>query len=58
MGPRHNTQPLSAVLADPLLSTVVTEVGDAQAAGWFWNIRPLHVKVHVWVGEWVLSPDV
>ncbi|GAB4822278.1 hypothetical protein N2152v2_009324 [Parachlorella kessleri] len=45
MGPRHNTQPLSAVLADPMLSTVVTEVGDAQAAGWFWNIRPLHVKV-------------
>lgn len=45
MGPRHVTQGLGSLLADPLLSAVRAEAAEAAASGWFWNIRPLRSSV-------------
>ena len=45
MGPRHITQDLGMVLDDPMLSAVMSEAREASRSGWFWNIRPLKVRV-------------
>lgn len=45
MGPRHNLQQLDGVLAEPMLSAVSFEAKEASKSGWFWNIRPLKVRV-------------
>lgn len=45
MGPRHITQDLSLVLDEPMLSAVISEAREAAKSGWFWNIRPLKVRV-------------
>jgi hypothetical protein len=45
MGPRHATSRLSTVLAEPALSAVTAEAREAAAAGWFWQIRPLKVRI-------------
>lgn len=45
MGPRHKTSRLSSVLAEPMLTAVTTEAKEAAASGWFWNIRPLKVRI-------------
>jgi len=45
MGPRHITQDLSLVLDEPMLSAVMSEAREAAKSGWFWNIRPLKVRV-------------
>jgi len=45
MGPRHATARLASVLAEPMLSAVASEAREAAASGWFWNIRPLKVRV-------------
>lgn len=45
MGPRHNLQQLDGVLADPMLSAVSSEAREASKSGWFWNIKPLKVRV-------------
>ena len=59
---------LLQVLAEPMLSAVSKEAGEAAEAGWFWRIRPLRCKVRfcnlnplhfvapifcvVWRGRW------
>lgn len=45
MGPRHNLQQLGDILADPMLSAVSSEAKEASKSGWFWNIKPLKVRV-------------
>ncbi len=45
MGPRHITQDLSLVLEEPMLSAVTSEAREAAKSGWFWNIRPLKVRI-------------
>ena len=45
MGPRHVTQDLSLVLDEPMLSAVTSEAREAAKSGWFWNIRPLKVRI-------------
>lgn len=45
MGPRHRTDRLASVLAEPALSAVTDEAKEAASSGWFWQIRPL--KVHL-----------
>lgn len=45
MGPRHKTQQLSQVLAEPMLSAVKQESEDAAESGWFWNIHPIKVRI-------------
>lgn len=45
MGPRHNLQQLGSILAEPMLSAVSSEVKEASRSGWFWNIKPLRVRV-------------
>jgi hypothetical protein len=45
MGPRHLTQDLAFVLDEPMLSAVLSEAKEAAKSGWFWNIKPLKVRV-------------
>lgn len=45
MGPRHITQDLNLVLDEPMLSAVTSEAREAAKSGWFWNIRPLKVRI-------------
>ena len=45
MGPRRNQAPLRQVLAEPLLSVILEQAGQAQTAGWFWTYNLKHIKV-------------
>lgn len=57
MGPRHNTSRLSMVLADPMLKAVTSEAKEASKSGWFWNIRPLKVKVDSITADDILGEE-
>ena len=56
MGPRHMIKRLEGVLAEPMLSAVSSEALEAAASGWFWNIRPLRVKIDS-IDESCLTPE-
>eukprot|EP00887_Chlorella_sp_A99_P003207 scaffold9.g3207.t1 len=45
LGPRHDTSGLAEMLASPMLEAVTEEADQSAAAGWFWRIRPLGLKV-------------
>ena len=45
MGPRHYTKDLADALAEPMLSAVASEAKEASKSGWFWNIKPLRVRI-------------
>ncbi|KAI8110111.1 hypothetical protein M9435_001790 [Picochlorum sp. BPE23] len=45
MGPRHYTKDLADTLAEPMLSAVASEAKEASKSGWFWNIKPLRVRI-------------
>lgn len=45
MGPRHRTSRLASVLTEPALSAVISEAQEAASSGWFWQIRPLKVRI-------------
>lgn len=56
MGPRHMINRLSSVLAEPMLSAVSSEALEAASSGWFWNIRPLRVRIDS-IDESCLTPE-
>ncbi|PSC67149.1 ACCUMULATION AND REPLICATION OF CHLOROPLASTS chloroplastic [Micractinium conductrix] len=45
MGPRHKTEQLPQVLAEPMLSAVAQEAAEAAQGGWYWRLKPLKAKV-------------
>ena len=45
MGPRYNMSRLSSILVSPMLDAVQSEAQEASKSGWFWNIRPLRVRI-------------
>jgi len=45
MGPRYNMSRLSSILVSPMLEAVQSEAQEASKSGWFWNIRPLRVRI-------------
>eukprot|EP00890_Picochlorum_soloecismus_P000972 jgi/Picsp_1/1876/NSC_05342-R1_domain protein len=45
MGPRYNMGRLSSILVSPMLDAVQSEAQEASKSGWFWNIRPLRVRI-------------
>lgn len=57
MGPRHSTARLDSVLTDPMLHAVTTEAIEAAKSGWFWNIRPLKVRIESMSSERTMGEE-
>lgn len=47
LGPRRQTEALSEVLAEPMLTRFQAEAAKAEETGWFWKYKCSSVKVHV-----------
>ncbi|KAL4427454.1 hypothetical protein ABPG77_000743 [Micractinium sp. CCAP 211/92] len=45
MGPKHRVDQLNKVLAEPMLGAVVAEAAEAARSGWYWQLKPLSLRV-------------